>query len=335
MSVSDKIIRAETLAHSAIVPWIVRSVALNRVDQDGVANVAEIYGAPQGVVDTIKAAVVAGTGTPALTGATAAAMAFVQTVAPSSALMTLLADRALHRAPFNTRLIASTGVVANEIAEGAAIPVDQPDFTGQILRPRNVAAIAAATKEIWSNVSAQGQGFVSDLLREAVAAAADGTFFGEIAPAAPTATATAGDQASILTGLRALLNAVHTRPGARLYWALSTDAANELATMDHPRINPLAGSVLGLKSVTTGGLTGAQVALIDGRGLVAEIEDIRFDATDEATLEMADPVTGDSTAPTPATLVSLFQTNSLAARIILRFGVEKVRDNAVATLEIG
>lgn len=330
-SIAAQISAAEKITSSALVPWLVRSIAVNRSTRAGAADTAEQLGAPPAIVDAVKAAVAAATtGTaPMLAGSSVATTAFIEGVAPQSLLLRMIVDRAINRAPLNTRLIASTGRASGaRITEGKAIPVLPIDFDGMMLDEEKVGGIIAMTEELWNDTSSAGQQFAIGRLREAVATAADRLFFDTLLNPADL-----GTEVDLLAALGALLESVHTQPG-NLYWAFSTDAANAAALTEHPRVDPLGGTVLGRPAVITGGMTGKRIALVDGKGLVAEVTGIDVKASNEAALEMSDNPDHDSDTPAAAELVSLWQNNLLAARAILRMGVQKISVGSAAVVQV-
>lgn len=339
MSIDYKAKLAETTTQATAFSWLAKASAMRVARGGGMAESIELLDAPEAVKSVLKSAVAAGSysGQPELSGASGAAIAFIQATASQSVLMRLVADRAVHRAPLRTRLVAAgTEPFAAVVEPGEAIPLRSLDLDSKIINPVSIATMLAFSEDIWRDASAAGQAFVTGLMRQAVAKAADVAFFDHLTTS-PTASeaANVGDDAGILAGLRAVLDAVHTRGGAQLYWAASPLAANALEVMDSDKIDPLGGQILGRPAIVTEGLgTGRKVALINGSAVVAEVERIAVDSTDAATLEMDNAPSMDSTTPTGAELVSLFQTNSVAVKVILDCGFEKVREDAVGFLEL-
>jgi hypothetical protein len=72
---------------------------------------------------------------------------------------------------------------------------------------------------------------------------------------------------------------------------------------------------------------------VDGTGVVAATGEMELDASAQTSVEMRDDPTQASIAPTPAHMVSMFQTDGVVLMAKLHFAVERVRTNAVAVLE--
>lgn len=328
-SLTARIDAADNITSAAMIPWMARAAALNAHSRIGRAAAAAEAGAPAQIVEAIKSAVAATDRTSDLAGTSTAVTAFLEAAAGGSVLLRMIADRATHRAPLNARLMSATGVSASVVAEGAPIRLSAATFKGEQLHLHKVAAMLAITDDLWRDTSSAGQQFVIKQLREAVGQAADAALFADIITASDLGTA-----ADVPAALAALLAEVHTTATASLYWALSPTAANAAAVLDHPRVDPLGGTILGRPAVITSGLSGKQIALIDARGLVAEVEGVSVTASGEALLEMDDAPTHDATTPTGASLVSMFQTDTTAVRALMYLGAHQLRTGAAAVIEV-
>ncbi len=333
MTIAQGTALAEANIHAALV----RSLAL-RQDYQGADDAARQLGAPPEMVEKIKA-VTAWTveGTPGLAGNSAASIAFLQRVGESSLLARLLADNAESWVPLQTRPLGlAADATAYVVGEGAAIPLSPMSLDGRTVDPFKIAAHVVTSRELWEKVGSEGQAFLNNLLQQAVARTADASFFGRfIARDAPTFSALGTTPEAIALGLRQALDAVHVRPGARLYWAVSTGAANVLASqLALPHLNPFTGSVGGIPAIITSGLAGRRMALVDARGFVGDLDATQIESATHTTLEMSEDPDGSSTAPLGTQIVSLWQSNSRAARLVLNLGFDSLRDNALAVLDL-
>jgi HK97 family phage major capsid protein/HK97 family phage prohead protease len=310
----------------------------------------------------MKAAVPAGTTTQTVWAAplvdqTTLASEFIEYLRPQ----TIIGRLNLRRVPFNVRIPRQTGGGTGYwVGEGAPKPLTSFSFDAVTLGYKKVAAIAVITQELarFSNPSAEM--LVRDALRDALVERLDRDFID------PAEAGTALIQpASITNGLTALSSAGTSADNAR------TDLANLLATFVESNVNPsslvlimpntlaLALSVLvnslgqpefpGL-SMNGGTLNGIPVVLsqyaanASGAGnmvIAVNTQDIfladdgvvSIDASREASLQMLDNPTNNSATATPTTMVSMFQTNSIALLAERQIDWSKRRAEAVAYMD--
>lgn len=332
-----RITTAEQMTTGACLPWLVRAKAYGNRHGYPFEQSLAMLGAPEEVAARIKAAVAATTTDSDLAGSSAIVTAFVEQLAEQSILARLFSDGAAQRVPLRTRLVGlNSNLSAGVVAEGAPIPVGAMDFSGQSILPFKIAALTVLSDELWEGTSSAAQGYVITKLREAVARAADEELFNRLTDSSTLeTTADVDDAGAIISGLRLLLDGVHTRAGSRLNWAVSPAAANVLATSGtRDDINAFNGSILDLPATITTGLLGRRVALIDGRAVGGLIEGVRVEASNRGAVQMDDSPTNEPLSPTATNLVSLFQTGSTAVRICFELAAEPIRDNPMAVLEL-
>ena len=107
-------------------------------------------------------------------------------------------------------------------------------------------------------------------------------------------------------------------------WIMSSNNAVALAMMTNPLgqaefngMTMTGGTLNGMPVIASDYITKAMniVVLVNASDIfVADDGDIAIDASREASLEMSDAPTGDSITPTGTSLVSMFQTNTVAIR---------------------
>ncbi|OSP53822.1 phage major capsid protein [Pseudoruegeria sp. SK021] len=338
MTIQQRTITAETVTAGACLPWIIRAKAHGASQGFGLERSLASLGAPDEVVSRIKTAVGGATTSSDLSGSSPIVGAFIAGLAEQSILARMFADNAVQKVPLRTRLVGlNSDLSASVVSEGKAIPVSALDLEGKVLSAFKVASMAVLSDELWQDVTAEGQAYVINKLREAVSLAADAALFtrltvsGTTSATQTTASLLGGD----LSGLMGLLNAVHVRGGSRLYWAVSPSAANTLAVADTGgRLSPFAGEMLGLPTTITGGLSGRRVALINGRAVGGQITGVDISASNTGSIQMDDAPTADSTTPTATGLLSLFQANATAVKATFTLAAEPIRDDAVAFLEL-
>ncbi|WP_343347636.1 phage major capsid protein [Sphingomicrobium sp. XHP0239] len=275
---------------------------------------------------------------------------------------------ALRRVPFRTPLVGqSTAGSANWVGEGKGKPVTKPDFTRTTLDPLKVAAITVATEEALRDSSPAAEGILRDDLAAAVAERLDRDFIdpakAAVAGVSP-ASITNGVTFRVASGtdvdaLRADVQAVfanfiaaNNAPTSGV-WIMNGITAlaismlrNPLGQKEYPDLNMGGGTFEGLPVIVSeyvpndydpddagAAEAGSLIALVNASDIyLGDDGGMAVDLSREASIEMADNPTQDSTGPTAAQLVSMFQTNSVALRAERTINWAKRRATAVAAI---
>ena len=156
--------------------------------------------------------------------------------------------------------------------------------------------------------------------------ASSGVSPASITNGAATVVSSGDDADDIRLDIRSLYAkfAAANNPVSSGVWIMSSNNAVALAMMTNPLGQPEFGSM----SMTGGSLNGMPViasdyitkamnivVLVNASDIfVADDGDIQIDASREASLEMSDAPAHDSITPTGASMVSMYQTNSVAIR---------------------
>lgn len=249
----------------------------------------------------------------------------------------------LNRIPFNVRINGQTsGGAGYWVGEGKPKPLTSFDFNATELKWAKVANIAVLTEETirFSNPSAER--LVRDALAGALVARLDTDFIdpskaavANVSPASITngvtpISSTGSDAAAIRADLKALwapFIAANNPPTTAVYIMSATTALslslmqNALGQAEFPGITMNGGTLNGIPVIVseyadnTAGSAGGIVVLANARDIwLADDGGINIDASREASLQMMDNPTNDSATPTATTMVSMFQTNSVALR---------------------
>lgn len=262
-----------------------------------------------------------------------------------------VSDR-LRRLPFDTPvLVQGSGGAAKWVKEGAAKPLTQWSYTRTKLAPLKVATIAAATKEMLSRASAAADALIRDELSRAVEAAIDGTFVSAAAAVTDespagilngvTATTLTGDgtvegiRCDVATMLKALVGNNLSVAGA--FWVMPETVAIDLSMATNlagapafPGVTPTGGTFAGLPVFTSQYVGANVVMLIKGDEIFLGDEGgIQVSMSDQASLVMDDAPASNSTTPTAAQVVSLWQTNSVGFLVERFINFTKRRSQAV------
>jgi hypothetical protein len=290
------------------------------------------------VVDVLRAAQPASTLTDPFR---AASSAWLQSLSQNSAFDAMLGD--MLPASMDMRFGVSTqSFVADEVVEGGGKKVQGLTLAAaDPLRPRKAATIIVTTAEL---ARFSGATSLIDMeLRAGVAVGTDTIFLTEIVAAnAPIASA-GSTAANTQTDVDALLAAVTLGAQSKPFFVFSPAAIKKLLskTASGQRIWPdltwAGGMLSGIPTLVSDGLPSGTAVLLDASAIAAFPGEVQIDSSRAASLQLDDSPTQASTggspaAPTPTSLVSLFQTNSVAARAERTFAFKLLRADAAASL---
>ncbi|SFQ82030.1 phage major capsid protein, HK97 family [Nitratireductor indicus] len=266
----------------------------------------------------------------------------------------------LRRVPFRTPLIGQTGGgQAYWVGEGKPKPLTAFDFSRTTLDELKVATISVVTEELLRKSSPSADMILRDALAAAVAERIDTDFIDPaksasagVSPASITngvtpVTSSGNDADAIREDVRALMATfvAANNPPTSGVWIMASATALALSLM----VNPLGQAEFGGISMNGGTFMGLPVivseyfAPVSAGGYVALVNasDIYFadeggvmiDVSREASLQMLDNPTNDTVTPTATSMVSMWQTNSVAFRAERILNWAKRRASAVAVLD--
>lgn len=262
----------------------------------------------------------------------------------------------LRNVPFRVPLGSQTGGGAGYwVGEGNAKPLTSFDFARTTLEPLKAANIAVLTEEVIRDSSANSEQLVRDALRDALAERIDIDFIDPanagvagIKPASITngvqsiAASGTGDADDIRLDIRSLLqqyiNANNRGSSAVLIMqsglALGVGTmTNALGQAEFGDMGMDGGRLLKLPVITSEYVPDGFVAIVNASDIYfADEGEIAVDMSREASLEMDNAPTHNSTTPTGSTLVSLWQTNSVGFRAERTLNWTRRRPEAVQLL---
>lgn len=317
--------------------------------------------------NTLKAAVAAGTTTDATWAAPLVeynqfAGDFVDFLRPRTIIGRFGRDGipALRSIPFNVHVRGQTsGGAGYWVGQGAPKPLTKFDYNDVYLGWAKVANIAVLTEELvrFSNPSAEL--LVRDSLASALIERLDIDFIdpskaavSNVSPASITngltpIPSTGNDADSVRADIGALLGtfiAANITPTSGV-WIMSATTAlslslmyNALGQREFPEITMTGGRFWGLPVIVSeyvpSDSDGSYVILANASDIwLADDGNVVVDASREASLQMLDNPTNNSTGTTtPTTTVSMFQTNSVAIRAERWINWQRRRPQAVAVL---
>lgn len=263
---------------------------------------------------------------------------------------------ALNRIPFNVRIAAQTsGGAAYWVGEGAPKPLTSFDFTATELRWNKAATISVITEELirFSNPSAER--LVRDSLAAAVVGLLDTDFIDPNkaavlntspasilngATAIPSNGGTDGDSVRCdLQALWAPFITARNPPRTAVYIMDSTTALalslmqNPLGQLEYPGLTMSGGTLNNIPVIVSDYVPAGVVALVNARDIwLADDGQVTIDASRDASLEMLNNPTNNSASGTATTMVSMFQTNSVAFRAERYINWARRRNSGVAYL---
>lgn len=261
---------------------------------------------------------------------------------------------ALSRIPFNVRIAGQTsGGEGYWVGEGAPKPLTAFDFNSVNLRWAKVANIAVLTEELMRFSNPSAELLVRNALADALRARLDIDFINpakaavaDVSPASITnGVAGIPSSGTDADAVRADLNALWApfiaanNPPTTAVYIMSSSRALAVSMM----MNPLGqqeftgltmnGGTLGGVPVIVSEYAGSNVILVNARDIwLADDGGFTIDASREASLQMLDNPTNNSATGTATTMVSMFQTDSVAIRVERYINWAKRRASAVQLL---
>ena len=257
---------------------------------------------------------------------------------------TLIGQAQFRPIPFNVRINGQTsGGTANWVGQGKAKPVTKFDYNATTVPFTKVAAITVLTQELARFSDPNAEALVRDSLADCVIAKIDNDLFdpdaaavANVSPAgllngvAPvTGSGNSDDIDDIRCAILRLWSpwdstnlgirpAYYTTPAVARYLSFLTDALGNPA---FPGVTPTGGTYKGVPIrvsnylANNGGSGGAPFILVDEAEVyLADDGSVTVDASEQASIEMNDAPTSNAGTPTGASLVSMWQTNSIALR---------------------
>lgn len=273
---------------------------------------------------------------------------------------------ALRQIPFNVRIPAqTTGGAAYWVGEGKPKPVTKFDFDDVEHRWAKLATISVLTEELIRFSDPSAETLVRDGLARAIIQEADLAFIdptnngaANVKPAsilyyasnAPTVASSGGTDAEAvrcdIQALWSFFTAAHN-PARSAVYIMDSTVARALSLMQNPLgqsefagLTVNGGTFLGTPVIVSDNVPTGVVALVNASDIYfSDDGQVTIDASREASIQMLDDgvsgdgaPTNDSSVPTPTTVVSMFQTNSVAIRAERYINWSRRRASAVAYL---
>lgn len=336
-----------------------KALALSRGNPMQALEIAKGMNYGPRVETVLKAAVAAGTTTSAdftaLVEPQTMTGEFIELLRPALIIARMTQVR---QVPPNIRLPkATTGTTASWIGEGKPAPITNAAFGDLEVGEHKIGGIAVFTEELLRRAEPSAEALVRDDLIVTVAQAIDAAFItagnagvagvkpASIAHGAATHAASGTDADAVRDDVKAAYGAAvaANQPLASACWILHPTTALALSMMrnatsglrEFPGVDFVTGGTFeGLPAIVSTSVPGDAV---NGYDMVLAVQNdillaeggLAIDASREASLEMDSAPTHDSKTPTPAQLVSLWQTGSVAIKAIRGITWTRRRPTAV------
>jgi HK97 family phage prohead protease len=351
---------------------IVKCLGLAQGNRAVALKIAEdVYHDNGDVIDALKTAVAAGTvaGTTwagPLVGVNTSAFAdFVEYLRPQTIIGKFGANGvpALRRVPFRVGLITQTsGGEGYWVGEGDAKPLTKFDFSRTYMEPLKCANIAVLTKETIRDSNPTAETIIRDQLAAALIQRMDADFIDpdnagttgikprSISNGANTVASSGTTEAAMRVDIATLVDlwiAANNRPTSGV-WVMNASTAlrmglmvNSLGQPSWPGVTMQGGNFFGMPIISTEAVGYTQDSPGEGRIVMlvnasdiylADEGGIEVAMSEEASLSMDDAPTMTSDTPTAVSVVSMFQTNSVAFRAERTINWLRRRTESVAVL---
>jgi hypothetical protein len=236
----------------------------------------------------------------------------------------------------------------NNALEAQWIPLSKDAFSSAIAAPNRALALVCVSEDLLRFGGDLANNLLAAELRSAVAVAADTEVLATLTFGLTPISSAGNPRADLRKAFAAISLGqmsrpyIFTSPEMIKAMALLGGASDEGPPMFPDLQLPNGGTVSGVPcmgidalSGYPGSPSGDAMLVVDAAQLAGDAGIIDVLASNEAALQMVDnPSVGSpENEPTAATLVSMFQTNSVAIRATRWFMLQRARDSAVAVVE--
>lgn len=246
--------------------------------------------------------------------------------------------------PLKSRVVISTSAaIGHVVGEGQVKQLTSLSFNPQGLAPQKAAATVVISAEVAKLQSEAALALINAELRKGVVNAVDGEFLAILRAAGASAIPSSGTTADgAVADLGALLSAVPTGAGSRLFLVMRSETAKKAALLRgdggsmFPELGPQGGFILQMPVIVSdspadGNSPAAhEVWLIDGSQIAGGSDTIVFDQARHATLQLDSAPDSPSLGST--VMQSLWQADLVALRSEAWFAAKPLRASAAAYL---
>lgn len=234
------------------------------------------------------------------------------------------------------RIAVFTSITAGAVTEGAAKPIRAMRLTSSDLAMQKAVATIVLSRELIEGLGSEAIRLLGSALRSSVSLATDSGLLTALTASSSIESSGGTSWAAMLDEIEQLLHETDLGNVSKPFLILSQRAAKGLAKAAVENgvdsLGVAGGELMGITVLVTGAQAVGTVTLVDASGLAVADEPIELRVSDQADVQMDTAPSSNSTTPTAASLVSLWETNNRALIAERRFGVAIVRPNSVASL---
>jgi hypothetical protein len=261
----------------------------------------------------------------------------IGTNSPRSAFNMMKRD--MIQVPLRTRVMVMGGTIdASEVAEGTAKLFRRISLSDLDTETSKHAATVAITQEFAQMAPELAGRVLADTLAEAVSRSADTYFLSKLVAASSGEGDTDADPtfAEMLKDLSELLRMVKTGQSSKLYFIFRPQALKYLASMAYgagvSTVKYDGGEIMGVQCIASDSQASGTITLASADGIVYGDDGIEVRTSDVAAVELDDASTQASVSVQGTTLVSCWQTNTMAVVAEQRIAVRVAARSSVASL---
>ncbi len=233
--------------------------------------------------------------------------------------------------------IFSQAVTAGAATEGAARSVRVLGVGNTNLTPATAESTVVVSRDLIAALDAEGLNALNRELSGAVALACDAAAATALASVNSSEAISNGSSFSaMLVDLERLLHAVPIALDSKPFFVMPQPQVKSLAAAAASAgigsVGPLGGSILGVEILVSDAWPLRTISLVDASRVIAASEPLMLSQADQATLQMdSSPTNASGPSVTATSLVSMWQTNSVALRAYREIALNPL-DNSVASI---
>jgi hypothetical protein len=224
--------------------------------------------------------------------------------------------------------------------EGHAAPVSRAVVAHTSLQPWTIATQIVVTQEMLFDPGSESA--FNQELKLATAQRVDGAltqmlFDDSGALTIPSSGPTPDNAVADIRAAMLALGAVGD--ASRVVWLMASDVARKACALGSegggtfPSMTPGGGQIRGVNALVSAGIPAGQALLFDAAQIGAADAGTVARTSSEADIEMSDAPASDAGIPTGTTMVSMFQSNSVAMATTATIAAAKLHDFSAVLLE--
>jgi hypothetical protein len=235
---------------------------------------------------------------------------------------------------YQGRFVLMSSVTASTVAEGAGKPVRRLSYSTNDADPAKGVAMVALTRE--AAMEAEIQRSVRQELQRSIAQWTDALLLSACGANSADSTTVSGSFQDFVDDLGELLQIVKGSSASSMFLVTSPDLSKAICAQGLTaglNLDWRGFDVAGVRCMPSDAQGEASMTLIDSRQIAMRLGQVSLRSSDEGSVEMDTAPSGTSaTSVQSSTLVSLFQTNTVAILAERSATIEAITTNACATM---